>query len=186
VAVVAVGLALAGSPPDRRLAGWIAVALVAAIAVSYAAYYAHFTAVYRTTLTRIVSGDGSGDARSMAAPASLKFARWRHDVSLDFGALTIVTALAGACWLGIRRPREGLTLVLAGWAATWLLFSVLGIITAIEMRANLAAAPLVAALAAFALGSLGRSSRAGATVAVLLAAAIAWDGFAQWMHCLTG
>jgi hypothetical protein len=186
VALIALVLAIAGGAADRRVAGWVAVALVAAMAVSYAAYYSHFTTVYRTTLTRIVSGDGSGEARSMAAPPSIKFARWRHDVSLDFGGLALVTALAGACWLGLRRPRDGLTLVLAGWAATWLLFSALGIATAIEMRANLAAAPLVAALAAFALGSLGQSSRAGATVAVLVAGAMVWNGFAQWMHCLTG
>jgi hypothetical protein len=186
VALIAVVLAVAGTAADRRLAGGIAIALVAAVAVSYAAYYSHFTTVYRTTLTRVVSGDGSGEARSMAAPVSVKFARWRHDVSLDFGALAMVAALAGACWLGLRHPRDGLTLVLAGWAATWLFFSALGLVSAIEMRANLAAAPLVVALAAFAIGSLGQSSRAGAALAVLAASALAWNGFAQWMHCLTG
>jgi hypothetical protein len=186
VAAIALVLAVAGASIERRLAVWIAVALVAAMAVSYAAYYSHFTTVYRTTLTRIVSGDGRGEARSMAAPAAIKFERWRHDVSLDFGGLAIVTALAGAGWLAVRRPRDGLTLVLAGWGATWLLFSALGIVTAIEMRANLAAAPLVMALAAFALGSLGQSSRVGAAAAALVAVAVAWDGFAHWMHCLTG
>jgi uncharacterized membrane protein len=60
------------------------------------------------------------------------------------------------------------------------------LVSAIEMRANLAAAPLVVALAAFAIGSLGQSSRAGAALAVLAASALAWNGFAQWMHCLTG
>jgi hypothetical protein len=54
------------------------------------------------------------------------------------------------------------------------------------MRTNLAAAPLVAALAAFALGSLGESSRVGTVVAVFVAGALVWDGFAQWVHCLTG
>jgi hypothetical protein len=186
VALVVVVLAIAGASAERRLAAWIAAALVAAMVVSYAAYYSHFTTVYRTTIARVVSGEGGGEARSMAAPASIKFERWRHDVSLDFGGLAIVTAFAGACWIAVRRPRDGLTLVLAGWAATWILFSALGIFTAVEMRTNLAAAPLVAALAAFALGSLGESSRAGTGVAVLVTGVLVWDGFAQWMHCLTG
>jgi hypothetical protein len=72
----------------------------------------------------------------------------------------------------------------AGWALTWLAFSALGIFTAVEMRASLAVAPLLLALATFSLGALSRVSRAGALAAAAVAIVIAWQGLGAWQGCL--
>ncbi len=54
------------------------------------------------------------------------------------------------------------------------------------MRANLAAAPFVLAMASFAIGMLAARSVTGLAVAAIAGIAIASDGFTRWMHCLTG
>jgi hypothetical protein len=103
----------------------------------------------------------------------------------QFGWPAVVAAAGGAVWLA-QQGRHPASIVIAGWAIGWLAFAALGIATPIEMRANLAAAPLVLALASCAIGALAQSSRIGATVAVALGLAIGWDGFTRWTHCLTG
>lgn len=121
----------------------------------------------------------------MAAPPGLKAERWLRNTRLEYGWPLMIAALGGVLWTATRRRDAG-TLVLAGWAAVWLVFAVLGIATPVEMRANLAAMPLVLAFGAIALASLGRASANGAALAIMLGAAIAWDGFLQWTRCLTG
>ena len=85
-----------------------------------------------------------------------------------------------------RRPRNPALFVLGGWALTWLGFAVLAVATPIEMRANLAAAPVVLAMASFAIGSMASRSVVYSAIAGIAGIAIAWDGFTRWMHCLTG
>jgi hypothetical protein len=94
-------------------------------------------------------------------------------------------ALGGVLVLA-RHARHPGTIVLGGWLLGWLAFAVVGILTPIEMRANLASAPLVLALAAIAAGRLVAASRPATAAAAALALAIIWDGFTRWTHCLTG
>jgi hypothetical protein len=49
---------------------------------------------------------------------------------------------------------------------------------------NLAAAPVFVCLAAYALSALAGRTRAGLAAAVLVAAAIAWDGIRVCLACL--
>jgi len=179
-------LVVAGRGSDRRMGAWILAILAIASVVSYAVYYSHFTQIYRATLTRVIAREGEAQTRSMVAPASIKAARWLSETSGNFGWPLLAAAAAGAVWLLRRRMRDGVTTMFAGWALVWAAFSLLGIFTAIEMRSNLATAPLMLACAAFALGSLGERSRAGAIIASVAGLAIAADGVMDWIMCLTG
>jgi hypothetical protein len=184
---LAVGVLLiaGGSGGTKRLGAWVLAIVVTTAAVSYVVYYSHFHAVYRATADRVLAGDGANDERSMAAPIAVKAERWQSIMRLEFGVPALIAAGVGAIWM-FRRPRNPARLVFGAWGATWVGFAVLGIATPVEMRANLAAAPFVLAMASFAIGMLAERSVTGVAVASLAGIAIAWDGFTRWMHCLTG
>jgi hypothetical protein len=178
-------LAVAGGRETRRLGAAIVALVVLAGAIAYGAYYSHFHDVYRATINRVVSGEGGGEDRSMAAPPRVKFDRWQRMTHTEFGWPAMAGALGGVLVLA-RHARHPGTIVLGGWLLGWLAFAVVGILTPIEMRANLASAPLVLALAAIAAGRLVAASRPATAAAAALALAIIWDGFTRWTHCLTG
>jgi hypothetical protein len=178
-------LMLAGAGHTRRLGAWLLGIVIVAGGLSYAVYYSHFHPVYRATIDRIVAGDGADEERSMAAPLGVKAARWQRLTLQEFGWPALMAAAAGAVWL-VRRGRQPASIVIAGWAIGWLVFAALGIATPVQMRANLAAAPLVLILASCAIGALADASRLGAAVATGLGLAMAWDGFTRWTQCLTG
>jgi hypothetical protein len=169
----------------RRLGAWVLGLTLVAGGLSYAVYYSHFHPVYRATIDRILANDGADEERSMAAPVGVKAGRSARMMVNEFGWAALAAAAGGAVWLA-RQGWHPASIAIAGWAIGWLTFAALGIATPIEMRANLAAAPLVLALASCAVGRLAQSSRIGAAVAVALGVAIAWDGFTRWTHCLTG
>ena len=121
----------------------------------------------------------------MAAPIAVKAERWQSMMRLEFGVPALIAAGVGAIWI-LRRPRNPALLVLGGWGLTWAGFAALGIATPVAMRANLAAAPFVLAMASFAIGMLAARSVTGLAVAAIAGIAIASDGFTRWMHCLTG
>ena len=183
--VGAVGTTLAGfgRRDGRRLGALVLASLLTAAAVSYVVYYSHFHDTYRQTAERLASGEGDGEVRSLAAPVGVKARRWVYEMQTSFGLPLLVAAVFGSVRLARARPINGLTLVLAAWALVWAAFAALGIFTAIERRANLAAAPLMFALAACGLGSMSMT-RAGRTAAILIAVAIAWSGFHDWMICV--
>jgi hypothetical protein len=186
VGLVGVLVLSGGRGPARYVGTRLLVSLAVAGALSYGVYYSNFHDVYRTTIDRVAAREGEAERRSMVAPVSLKAERWRVETVDAFGLPAIVPALIGAGWLLVRRPREGLTLVLVGWAVAWMVFSALAIFTAIEMRSNLAAAPLMLGFATFALGSLAQTSRVGTFVALTAAAVIGWSGLTLWVACLSG
>ena len=74
-----VGAILISLGRDRRrwLGAWVLIVTTAAGAVSYGLYYAHFNALYRRTITRVVSGEDRQTTNSMVAPVALKARRWR-------------------------------------------------------------------------------------------------------------
>lgn len=182
---VGIFLIAGGSGETRRLGVWVLAMVVTAAAVSYVVYYSHFHAVYRATADRVLAGDGANDERSMAAPIAVKVDRWQSTMRMEFGVPALITAGVGAIWI-LRRPRNPALLVLGGWGLTWVGFAALGIATPVQMRANLAAAPFVLAMASFAIGMLAARSVTGLAVAAIAGIAIASDGFTRWMHCLTG
>jgi hypothetical protein len=109
----------------------------------------------------------------------VKLQRWYAGVGDDYGRPglpMLAVAGAGLVLIARRRGHEGFGLVLAAWALAWTMLTGLGMFTALTLRANLAAAPAFTGLAALALGTLAARSRVGATMAVLLAGVLAWDG----------
>lgn len=186
VAAVAVMLLLLGRGPSRRLGTAVIVVLAAALAIAYAVYYSHFHEVYRTTFARLMSGEGADETRSLAAPVRVKASRWIEETWLNFGVPLAAAALAGAAWIVGSDRRSPAAIVLAAWAATWVVFSALGVFSAVEMRANLAAAPLAFALGAFAIGSAAQAAPYGRALAIAAAIAIGSTGAMEWALCLTG
>jgi hypothetical protein len=188
---IAAGLiAFAGRQPALRRVGLsICAAAAIAFALAYVVYYSHFTALYRETFTRVVSGVDRASATSMVADPATKFRRWitEDQFANDYGLPGIalfVSAAIGLVWLLRRRPRDGLTIVLGAWAFVWMAASALGIFSSVELRANLAATPMFVCLAAYALGAIGRTSRWGLAVATAGLVAIAHDGVRVWLFWL--
>ncbi len=186
--VIALVIAAGARAPQRRVGWWLIAIGLAAAGLAYAVYYSHFTDVYRQTWARIAAHettDAPGSA--IAAPAATKLHRWWTGQSDDYGLPGVVSALAslvGLLALLRRRAREGLTLVLVGWLAVWAAFTALGILTSIQMRVNLAAAPLFVCLGAYGLSMIASRGRIGSLTAATAAIAIAISGARLWLMCL--
>jgi hypothetical protein len=173
----------------RSLGVWVLIVTLAAAAVSYGVYYSHFNEIYRKTITRVISGADKQAKNSMVAPAGLKARRWitEDPFSNDYGLPGLplfVGASVGAVLLARTRRREGMTLLLAGWALVWVSFSALGIVSRVELRTNLAAAPMFVGLGAYALGTVALRSRTGAALATVGVLAVVWSGVQVWLSFL--
>jgi hypothetical protein len=176
----------ANRPAVRRAGGWVILVGLAAVAMAYAVYYSHFTGTYQRTGARIAAEEGAAPTK-LVAPASVKFERWIREASDDYGLpglpLAAVAAL-GAMLLARHRPREGLSLILAGWMLLWVTLTAVGILSPVQTRVNLAAAPMFVCLGAYGLSALAERSRPGAGLAAALVAAICWSGIGIWLACL--
>ncbi|MEO8078510.1 MAG: hypothetical protein ABI818_19450, partial [Acidobacteriota bacterium] len=184
VMVCAAAVFLGGAGITRRTAIALSLALVIAASASVAVYYAHFMPVYRKTAERILAREGEAATRSMVAPASVKAGRVTLTVWSEFGAAILLGSIVAGGQLLRARARDPLTLALAGWAAVVVGFWLLGIVTAVEMRASLAALPLAAILVA---AALARAARDGRWARVALAAALAsivLHAISDWTMCL--
>jgi hypothetical protein len=186
VGLILIGL---GRAHLRSLGVWVLIVMLAAAAVSYGVYYSHFNEIYRKTITRVISGEDKQATESMVAPVGLKALRWitEDQFSNDYGLPGLPLFLAasgGAVLLARTRRREGVTLLLAGWALVWVSFSALGILSRVELRTNLAAAPMFISLGAYALGTVASRSRAGTAVAAVGVVAVAWSGVHVWLTSL--
>ncbi len=96
---------------------------------------------------------------------------------LNYGWAGLGLTLAGMVATMRRDWRDAWALALAGAGTAVVMFLALGAFTPIEMRANLAAHPLVAALAAVAVSWLWKTGRlAPRVVAVAGVAATLWIG----------
>ena len=185
---VSVALMVFGRGAARRAGVWVLALTLIASAASYVVYYSHFTTVFRQTFERVTSRQPEPPTRSkLVAPPAEKLKQWYVGTGDDYGRPglpLLATALAGAVLLARRRPRDGVTLVLAGWGLVWVVFTALGVFSPISIRVNLAAAPVFVCLAAYALSALAGRSRPGAVAAVFAAAVIAWDGVRVCLACL--
>ncbi len=186
----AIGACLvAGDRPLRIVALKAAVVLAVAVAVAYALYYSHFTELYQRTFTRIVSGVDAPSETSMVASPALKFQRWitEDQFSNDYGLpglALFVSAVLGFAWLLQERRRDPLTIVLGAWALVWIVATTLGIVTSVELRANLASAPMFVCLGAYGLWQIALRSTFGRIVAAVGTAAIVWAGLHVWLFWL--
>jgi LPXTG-motif cell wall-anchored protein len=180
---------IAGRSAVRMLGLWVVVSVLAASVVAYGVYYSNprFTPVYRQTLARVLSPDEPRQSSKMVAPAATKARRLLAETGDDYGLPGVVLgalAFAGAALLVARRRRDGFTLMLLGWGVAWAGMTALGIVTPIEMRTNLAAAPAFVCLGAYALGHLATRSRAARAVATIATVAVGWAGLRLWLMCI--
>jgi MYXO-CTERM domain-containing protein len=177
-----------GKDHARRAAGWVLVLTLAAGGVSYGVYYSRFNPVYRQTLSRLLEGQKTPvESSKLVASPAVKLQRWWTSTGDDYGRPGVpmmAAAAIGAALLAWRRRREGLTIVLFSWMAVWVGLSALGVFSPVSMRMNLAAAPALVALAAYALGSLSSWSWIGAVLAGVAVAPIGWDALRVCFACL--
>jgi hypothetical protein len=188
LAVVSAALMVLGRGAGRRAGVWVLALTLIASASAYVVYYSHFTVVFRQTFERVTSRQPEPPTRSkLVAPPTEKLRQWYAGTADDYGRpslLLLATAAAGAVRLARRRPRDGVTIVLAAWGLAWVGFTALGVFSPISIRVNLAAAPVFVCLAAYALSALAARSRPGAAAATLAAVVIAWDGVRVCLGCL--
>ena len=188
VGAVVIVLAGLGRQHVRRMGVALCAVLLAATAVSWVVYYsnARFTDVYAKTFASVRSHERDDSSKLDAAP-SVKLQRWWSGVGDDYGRPGIpvlVVALAGLVMVVRRRPRDGGALVMMAWLSAWLALSVLGVVTSITVRANLATAPVFIYLGGLCLADLATRSRLTAAAAVALFALLAWDGWQLALRCL--
>jgi hypothetical protein len=188
VGIVATLLLVGGRPEVRWKGAWIAVACLLAVGLSYAVYYRHFGEVYRQTVERVMSdAPVETTGSSIAASPGVKLQRWLTGGSDDYGlpgAPLAVATIAGAVLLWRNRRRDPWTLVLGGWLAIWVGFTALGILTSVQMRVNLAAAPMFVCVGAYAIGQLFARGPGARAVAIAGALLIAVDGMRLWLMCV--
>ncbi len=188
LALVSVALMVFGRGAARRAGVWALALTLVASAASYVVYYSHFTPVFRQTFERVTSRQPEPPTKSkLVAPPAEKLRQWYAGTGDDYGRPSLpllATAVVGAALLAWRRPRDGVTLVLAAWSLVWVGFTALGVFSPISIRVNLAAAPIFVCLAAYALSALAARSRPGAATALLLGVVIALDGVRMCLVCL--
>lgn len=181
------GALLAGGRSQARRAGvWILMIGAGALTASYFIYYSHFTETYEKTVLRLREERVEGPTK-LVAPPLVKLQRWLRERSDDYGlpGLPLVAVAAvGAVALARHRPREALSLILGGWAFAWVLFAGLGILTPIQTRVSMAAAPVFICLGAYGVAALAKLPRAGPLLAITMAAAICWSSVSIWIRCL--
>ena len=175
---------LGGRGAPRRVAIALLLALAIASTASIALYYAHFMPVYKRTAERVLAREGEARERSMVAPPSLKAERVASTVWTEFGIAVIIGGLVACALLLRTRAHDPLTLALTGWAAVVIGFWLLGIVTAVEMRASLAAQPLAAIVAAYAIARGFGDGRLARVVAAAAIASVVLHAISDWTMCL--
>jgi hypothetical protein len=188
VGVLALAFVAGGGAEGRRRGLWMAVAGLLAVALAYGVYYRHFGEVYRATIDRVFSEavvEAPGSA--IAATPATKFQRWISGTSDDYGlpgAPLGVMAAAGLVLLARERRRDAFTRALLAWLVVWVGFTALGILTAVQMRVNLAAAPVFVCLGAYALAAWSDRGTTGRLLALAATLAIVWSGVSLWFMCI--
>ena len=191
VATIAIAalLAIRGGAPERRGAMLIFGATAVAATVAVGLYYAHFMDTYRAEFARIgqETASAASDAGGRTIGDRLKLVP--YSIGIYIGAPVLLFAFLGAAEL-MRGPRpDRLVLTVGGWAASCLLFMVIGILTPVDMRYYLAAVPVLAIAAAYgaawAWNDAWPQHRAlwRAAAAVFLGATIS-TGFHNWWNTL--
>jgi hypothetical protein len=151
VATVSIALLfwLRGGPSLRSAAAAVMLATIAAAGLAVAVYYAHFMDTYRAEFARI--GHETATAASDAGGRTIgdRVRLVPYYLEAYIGAPVLLFAFVGAAELSLRRGGERLTLTLAGWMLSCLLFMALGILTPVDMRYHLAAVPALAIAAGY-------------------------------------
>jgi len=163
----------------------VAVATTVAATAAFVLYYAWFPAVYARAL-----GRGAAEVAARAAePGSTLGTRIVLLVDLAnryFGWPAVVAASLGVWRLfaDVAVPPR-LKWLLVAWGGASLVFTVIGLVTPLELRYHFAAFPAVAILGALGWSWAWRRSLPFKLAAALVLAAAVWVGLRQWMAMLT-
>ncbi|HET7696465.1 MAG TPA: hypothetical protein VFK57_12200 [Vicinamibacterales bacterium] len=181
-------MAVRGGAALRSTAIAIAIGAVVAALAATAIYYAHFADTYRSEFARIAQETATNAADAGGRTAGNRLAGVPYSVRIHYGVPALLLAAFGALRL-FRRGADALTLTLGGWAGACAIFLAIGILTPVDMRYYLAAAPVVALAAAYgassAWGERPPASRMWwRTGAAALLAGTIWTGFGHWWQTL--
>jgi hypothetical protein len=175
VAVLAAGfIALSRDPRDARAWRWLTVSVLLALTLSYVVYYSHFHEVYARTLSRIgTEKTQTSLVATLAEHSESKPVTMLRFLLVNYGWSALLLSGVGVGAALIRGWREAWTLELIAVAVIVVTFFALGALTPIEMRANLAAHPLIAALAALGASWLWTTGRL--VPRILAVAGVIWS-----------
>jgi hypothetical protein len=158
--LIVAAIAFARDPGDARAWRWAAIAVLLAIGLSYVLYYSHFHDVYARTWSRIgQEGADTSFVATLEQHSESKAVTLARFLLANYGWGGLALMAAGFVVMLKRGWRDGWTLVLLAFGLVVDGFLLLGAFTPVEMRANLAAHPLVAVLAALGCASLWQSGR---------------------------
>ena len=179
--LAAVAVALAREPRERAAWRWVALSVVLALAISYVVYYSHFHEVYARTLSRVGTERASTSlVATLSEHSESKSITTLRFLASNYGWPALALSAAGLVAALGRGWRDGWSLVLLALSTTVAAFLALGAFTPIEMRASLAAQPLVAAFAALGCAWLWQSGRSWLKALVVgLLAATLWLALAS-------
>jgi hypothetical protein len=172
-ALVAASLALARDPRERGAWRWATVSVALALGLSYGLYYSRFHEVYARTLSKVGQEKaGTSLVATLAEHSESKIVTMLRFLVSNYGWALLALAALGVV-VAVRRDwRQAWTLILLSLALTVGSFFLLGAFTPVEMRATLAAHPVIAAFGALGVSWLWRTTNlALRTVAV---GAVGW------------
>lgn len=173
-----------GGPALRRPAVTTAIALVVAVVLSIAIYYAQFVETYRTEFTRLgaeaktAAPDAGGRSvleRALAVP------RYAY---LYFTVPVMAFAAGGVVDRWRSRSRDRLSLAIGGWGLACTLYLLLGVLTPVDMRYYLAATPAIALLAGAGAFRGWQEGRPGRAATMLLLSWAVWIAVQTWWHAV--
>ena len=171
-----------GGPALRKPAITIAIALLVALVLAIAIYYAQFMETYRTEFSRL-----GGETRTAAPDAGGRGVLQRlwavpRYAYLYFSVPAMILAAAGAIDRWRRGSRDRLSLAIAGWSLACLFFLLIGVLTPVDMRYYLTATPVIALLAAVGAAWGWHEGRHWRVVAILLLSWAIWIAVDVWWH----
>ena len=175
-ALVILAAALARDARERAAWRWIAIAVVSALAISYVVYYSRFHDVYARTLSRVgTEGANTSLVATLSEHSETKSLTVIRFLLSNYGWPALLLSVVGLGAALRRGWRDGWTLALVALGVTVTGFLALGAFTPIEMRASLAAQPIVAAFAALGCARLWHANRGPLrALAVALIVATMW------------
>ena len=184
---IAAGLTWRGHAHVRASAVGVAAVAAVVAALAVVVYYGHFLETYRSQIARLLGEMGYAAAGSGPGSHSVvgRLASVPHDLRVSFGIPVIVLAAAGATWVWRRRQLDRLALTLGGWAVGCAAFLVLGVLTPVNVRYDLAFFPAMAMLSGIGASWLWRAGPLARAVSVGLLAWVVGLGVWQWLLPLT-
>ncbi|CAN5491622.1 hypothetical protein BH23ACI1_BH23ACI1_14130 [soil metagenome] len=171
---------LRGGPRLRSSAFAVLLAAAGAFILAIVLYYAHFGETYRAEFARISAETTTAAPDAGGRGIGDRFAIVPYYLSTYFGWPALLLAGFGAWRLWRSGARDRLTLALAGWSLSCLLFMLIGILTPVDMRYYLAAIPALALAGGFAASRLWTELGHRRGIAAVLLAWLLRLGLLSW------